>query len=49
MADTADNNLKFHTDFRQVYAAILRTWLDVAPKDVLGKDFEPAKVFDWSQ
>ncbi|MBY0232492.1 MAG: DUF1501 domain-containing protein, partial [Gemmataceae bacterium] len=40
-----DGNLPFHTDFRQVYAAILKAWLEVAPKDVLGKEYEPAKVF----
>ena len=40
-----DGNLAFHTDFRQVYAAILKTWLDVPPEDVLGKGFTPAKIF----
>jgi uncharacterized protein (DUF1501 family) len=38
-------NLEFHTDFRQVYAAILDKWLGVARKDVLGKEFEAAEVF----
>jgi uncharacterized protein (DUF1501 family) len=38
-------NLKFHTDFRQVYAAVLDQWLGVASKDVLGATFTPAEVF----
>jgi uncharacterized protein (DUF1501 family) len=38
-------NLKFHTDFRQVYAAILERWLGVNPKEVLGDRFRPLEVF----
>jgi uncharacterized protein (DUF1501 family) len=38
-------NLKHHTDFRQVYAAILDKWLGVPSKDVLGAAFAPADVF----
>src|SRR5262249_26588938 len=38
-------NLKHHTDFRQVYAAVLDKWLGVSSKDVLGKSFEPVEVF----
>jgi uncharacterized protein (DUF1501 family) len=38
-------NLKHHTDFRQVYAAVLDRWLGVASKDVLGRAFKPAEVF----
>jgi uncharacterized protein (DUF1501 family) len=37
-------NLKHHTDFRQVYAAILDNWLGIASKDVLGQKFDPADV-----
>jgi uncharacterized protein (DUF1501 family) len=37
-------NLKHHTDFRQVYAAILDNWLGVASKDVLGQKFEPVDI-----
>ena len=33
-------NLKHHTDFRQVYAAILDKWLGVGSKEVLGKKFD---------
>jgi uncharacterized protein (DUF1501 family) len=38
-------NLKHHTDFRQVYAAVLDRWLGVASKDVLGSGFQPVEVF----
>jgi uncharacterized protein (DUF1501 family) len=38
-------NLKHHTDFRQVYAAVLDQWLGVSSKDVLGGAFLPAPVF----
>ncbi len=38
-------NLKHHTDFRQVYAAILDKWLGVASKDVLGEEFKHVNIF----
>jgi uncharacterized protein (DUF1501 family) len=38
-------NLKHHTDFRQVYAAVLDGWLGVNSKDVLGGTFAPVEVF----
>jgi uncharacterized protein (DUF1501 family) len=38
-------NLKHHTDFRCVYAAVLEKWLGVSSKDVLGAAFAPAEVF----
>jgi uncharacterized protein (DUF1501 family) len=37
-------NLQHHTDFRQVYAAILDGWLGVSSKDVLGETFKPVEV-----
>ncbi len=37
-------NLKHHTDFRQVYAAILDQWLGVSSKEVLGQKFEPVEI-----
>jgi uncharacterized protein (DUF1501 family) len=39
-------NLKHHTDFRQVYAAILDKWLGVSSKEVLGAKFEAADVIE---
>jgi len=38
-------NLKHHTDFRQVYAAILDRWLGVSSKDILGAEFSHAAIF----
>jgi uncharacterized protein (DUF1501 family) len=38
-------NLKHHTDFREVYAAILDRWLGVDAKAVLGGDYKPLDVF----
>jgi uncharacterized protein (DUF1501 family) len=37
-------NLKHHTDFRQVYAAILDGWLGISSKDVLGQKFDPVEI-----
>jgi uncharacterized protein (DUF1501 family) len=45
LTDLAFGNVKYHTDFREVYAAILDKWLGVASKDVLGKEFTPTDVF----
>ncbi len=45
LTDVPQGNLKFHTDFRQVYAAILDRWLGVSSKDVLGGEFKAAGVF----
>jgi len=38
-------NLKFHTDFRRVYASVLDQWLGVASKDVLGGSYTPVEIF----
>jgi len=40
-----DGNLKHHTDFRQVYAAILDQWLGVKSADVLGNGLKGAEIF----
>jgi uncharacterized protein (DUF1501 family) len=45
LTDLDDGNLRFDTDFRQVYAAVLEKWLGVQHKEVLGKEFTPAGVF----
>jgi uncharacterized protein (DUF1501 family) len=39
-----DGNLKHHTDFRQVYAAVLDNWLGVSSKLVLGQEFKPVEI-----
>jgi uncharacterized protein (DUF1501 family) len=38
-------NLRHHTDFRRVYAAILDRWLGVPSRTVLGEEFRPVDVF----
>lgn len=37
-------NLRHHTDFRQVYAAILDQWLGVPSRQVLGQEFHAVPV-----
>ena len=39
------DNLVHHTDFRQVYAAVLDKWLGISSKDVLGDSFKPLDIF----
>lgn len=43
--DLDAGDLKFHTDFRQVYAAVLKQWLKVPDQDILGKSYEPVRLF----
>jgi uncharacterized protein (DUF1501 family) len=45
LRDLDAGNLRFHTDFRQVYAAILDHWLGVPSRQVLGQDFRPVELF----
>ena len=44
LTDHTMGNLKHHTDFRQVYAAVLDKWLGVPSKDVVGEGFQPLEV-----
>jgi uncharacterized protein (DUF1501 family) len=44
LTDLEDGDLKFHTDFRQVYAAILERWLRWPSASVLGEEWKPADV-----
>lgn len=45
LADLDMGNLRFSTDFRQVYASIAEQWLGVKAKDVVGDGFKPVNVF----
>src|SRR5437660_7022112 len=45
LTDLEDGNLRHHTDFRQVYAAILDRWLGVPSRQVLGQEFQPVDIF----
>lgn len=46
LTDLDDGDLKFHTDFRQVYAAVLENWLRWDSREVLGGGFEPVAAID---
>jgi uncharacterized protein (DUF1501 family) len=43
--DLDDGDVKFETDFRSVYAAILERWLDWPATPILGSAFPPADLF----
>jgi uncharacterized protein (DUF1501 family) len=45
LTDLEIGNLKHHTDFRCVYAAILEKWLGVNSREVLGPGFAPLDIF----
>jgi uncharacterized protein (DUF1501 family) len=40
-----DGDLKFHTDFRRVYAALLADWLNCPPDPIVGTGFERLPLF----
>ncbi|XZE17958.1 DUF1501 domain-containing protein [Pirellulaceae bacterium SH449] len=41
LSDLDDGDLKYHTDFRRVYAAVIEGWLGVSSEHALGGRFEP--------
>jgi uncharacterized protein (DUF1501 family) len=43
-ADLVNGDLKYTTDFRTVYAAVLEQWLKTKSEPVLGKKFTPLPV-----
>jgi uncharacterized protein (DUF1501 family) len=45
LTDLDDGDLKHHTDFRRVYAAILEHWLGQPSQPILGAAFEPLPLF----
>jgi uncharacterized protein (DUF1501 family) len=44
LTDLIDGDMKFHTDFRRVYAAVLEDWLGWNPKAIVGTSFAPLDV-----
>lgn len=42
--DLDDGDVKFHTDFRAVYAALLENWLGWPAAPILGDGFKPADI-----
>ncbi len=43
LTDLDDGDLKFHTDFRSVYATLLDRWLSIQSEPVLGGAFRPVE------
>jgi uncharacterized protein (DUF1501 family) len=44
LTDLDGGDLKYTTDFRRVYAALLEKWLNTSSADVLGNKFEPVDL-----
>jgi uncharacterized protein (DUF1501 family) len=44
--DLVDGDVRYHTDFRRVYATLLDQWLGVESRRVLGAAFEPLALID---
>lgn len=44
--DLVDGDVRYHTDFRRVYATLLDQWLGVESRLVLGSVFEPLPLID---
>jgi len=42
--DLVNGDLKYHVDFRCVYAAVLENWLKTRSEPVLGRKFEPLQI-----
>ncbi len=45
LLDLDDGDLKHHTDFRSVYAALLEQWLAIPSAPILGDGFPPLDLF----
>jgi uncharacterized protein (DUF1501 family) len=45
LKDLAGGALKFHTDFRRIYATVLGGWLGFDSHAILGQSFQPIEVF----
>jgi uncharacterized protein (DUF1501 family) len=46
LADLDADDLKFHTDFRRVYATLLDSWLECDSKTVLGAKWDHVKELE---
>jgi uncharacterized protein (DUF1501 family) len=44
LTNLEDGNLRHHTDFRQVYATLLDSWLGVPSRQVLGQEFRTMDI-----
>jgi uncharacterized protein (DUF1501 family) len=45
LSDLSNGDLKHHTDFRQVYAAVLQNWLGCDSEEILMGRFAPVDIF----
>jgi uncharacterized protein (DUF1501 family) len=45
LSDLDEGDLKHSIDYRRVYASLLRDWLAVDPREILGDRFEPLPLF----
>ena len=45
LTDLVNGDLRFHTDFRSVYATVLKRWLQIDPEPILGRKFPLLPVF----
>lgn len=46
LEDLDDGDLKFHTDFRRIYATLLESWLGLKAAPIVGEGFEPLPLFE---
>jgi uncharacterized protein (DUF1501 family) len=46
--DLDDGDLKYHTDFRRVYASLAGNWLGCAAEPIVGKGFAPLPLLRYS-
>jgi uncharacterized protein (DUF1501 family) len=44
LTDLMDGDVKHHTDFRQVYAALVEDWLGASRGDVIGDEYQPVDI-----
>ena len=44
LTDLDDGDLKFHTDFRSVYATLLEKWFCIPSEPILGQHFKPLEL-----
>lgn len=49
LTDLSQGDLKFHTDFRSVYATVLKQWLGVEPAEILGGKYPQLDLFKKSE
>lgn len=45
LSELRDGDLQHQFDFRQVYASVLRSWLGVDARSILGGQYEPLQLF----